>query len=158
MKIARQTETQLVVEDNSVWITVVLAIASAPLFYAATRPGNHGNLVTAFFFLVCSLAFLRRSRFVFDTAQQAVHWSRLRIFKTSSGMIPFSEITGINTESTCGRSGGSRIYRLTVATTHGCVPMTDSYGSGRATHAAVREAILVFLGRQLPADVRPQHR
>lgn len=156
MRISRQTETELVVEESSLWITLLLGIASLPLFYAGALPGKHGNIITGLFFLTCSLTFLRKSTFIFDAAQQAVRWNRMRFFKSSSGTIPFSEITGVNTESTCGRSGGSRIYRLTVTTTHGCIPMTDSYGSGRSTYASMRESILQFLGRGLPSSGEAQ--
>jgi hypothetical protein len=158
MRISRQTETELVVEDSGLWITVLLAIASAPLFYAAALPGKHGNVITALFFLICSLAFLRRSKFVFDATQQALRWNRLRFFKSSSGVIPFSEITAVTTESTSGRSSGSRIYRLTVATKHGTIPMTDTYGPGRGTYASVRDSIMTFLGRELPPPGREPRR
>lgn len=156
MKILRPSETELVVEENSVWITVLLALASLPILSTGMHPGSHGNLGTGVFFLLCALLFLRHSTFVFDGARQVVRWKRLRLFRTSSGEIPFRDITAINMDCTTGRLGSSRKYRLTLSTRTASFPLSDRYSSGRAESSSRKEAIQQFIRPELSTPLRQQ--
>ncbi len=144
MRITRQTEQELVVEDSGLWLSAVLFLASLPLFYAATLHGKVGSVFGGGFFLLCSLIWMRKTVFSLNAGEGVVHWRRRRLLKMSTGSIPFSEITGIGTETSSGTSGAST-YRLTLLTPEGSVPLADSYGADREKYMSIREAILRFL-------------
>jgi len=154
MKIVRQSDTELVLRESTLWISILLALVALPLFYASTLPGKRGNLILAIFFAVGALVWLRKATVIFDATQHLVRWRRMRFFRSASGTVPFSEIAGIGTETSSG-SGGSTLYRLTLLTGHGPIPFTDAYGGGRDRWAQLRETTQRFLhthrGTPLPA-------
>jgi len=154
MKIVRQSDTELVLRESTLWISILLALVALPLFYASTLPGKRGNLILAIFFAVGALVWLRKATVIFDATQHLVRWRRMRFFRSASGTVPFSEIAGIGTETSSG-SGGSTLYRLTLLTGHGPIPFTDAYGGGRDRWAHLRETTQRFLhthrGTPLPA-------
>jgi hypothetical protein len=144
MRIVRQSDTELVLRESTLWISALLALAALPLFYASTRPGERGNLIVAVFFVVGALVWLRNATIVFDAAQHTVYWRRMRFFRSASGAVPFSEIAGIGTESSSGH-GGSTLYRLTLLTGQQAIPFTDTYGAGRDRWAQLRTTAQGFL-------------
>jgi hypothetical protein len=144
MKIVRQSDTELVLRESTLWISILLALAALPLFYASTLPGKRGNLILAIFFAVGALVWLRKATVVFDAGQGAVRWRRMRFFRSASGTVPFSEIAGIGTETSSG-SGGSTLYRLTLVTGQKPIPFTDTFGGGRDRWAGLRETAQRFL-------------
>ncbi len=154
MKIVRQSESELIFRESTLWISVVLALTALPLFYASTLPGKRGNLILAIFFAVGAVVWLRKATVVFDASQSSVRWRRMRFFRSASGTIPFAEVTGIGTESSSG-SGGSTLYRLTLLTGQGAIPFTDTFGGGRDRSALLRDTAQRFLqthrGTALPA-------
>lgn len=154
MKIVRQSDTELILRESTLWISILLALAALPLFYASTLPGKRGNLILAIFFAVGALVWLRQATVAFDAAERAVRWRRMRFFRSASGTVPFSEITGIGTDSSSG-SGGSTLYRLTLLTGQAVIPFTDAYSVGRDRCASLRDTTQRFLqthrGTPLPA-------
>jgi hypothetical protein len=137
---------ELVLEDNILWTAAVLFIAALPLLYAAIVAGKTANLVVAGFFVVCSLICIRKTRFVFDAQHMVVRWKSFVFLKTSTGSVPFDEITGIGIETSRGGSGGrTTTYRLTILTSKGAIPLASSYGADTDRYASMREKILVFL-------------
>jgi hypothetical protein len=144
MKIVRQSDTELVLRDSTLWISILLALVALPLFYASTRPGQRGDLILAIFFAVGALVWLRKATVAFDATQRTVRWRRMRFFRSASGVVPFSEIAGIGAETSSG-SGGSTLYRLTVLTGQGSIPFTDTFGGGRDRCASLRETTQRFL-------------
>lgn len=154
MKIVRQSNTELVFRESTLWISLLLALAALPLFYASTLRGQRGNLIIAIFFAVGALVWLRQATIVFDAAERTVRWRRMRFFRASSGSVPFAEIAGIGTETSSG-SGGSTLYRLTLLAGPKPIPFTDTYSGGRNRAAQLRETALQFLaahrGAPLPA-------
>lgn len=144
MKIVRQSDTELVLESGSLWTSVLLAIASLPLFYAATLPGEQVSVMVGIFFLVAAVILLRRTTIVFDAAAQIASWKRLHFFRVTSGSIPFAQITGIGTETTSG-SSGSTLHRLTLLTAQKPIPLSDSYSSGRDSVASLRKSLQSFM-------------
>lgn len=145
MRITRQTVVELVLEDNSLWLAGVLAIASLPLFYAAVFAGKKGNFVVAGFLVACSLICIRKTCFVFDARERVVRWKNLRFLKASTGSVAFDEIREIGIESSSGGSEGRSGYRLTILTSSGSIPLSYSYGSESDKYATMRETILSFL-------------
>lgn len=154
MKIVRQSDTELVLRESTLWISIVLAVAALPLFYASRTPGERGNLILAIFFAIGALVWMRKATVTFDTAERSVRWRRMRFFRSASGTVPFSEIAGIGTETSSGH-GGSTLYRLTLLTGHGPIPFTDTYGPGREHWTHLRDVAQRFLqthrGTPLPA-------
>jgi hypothetical protein len=154
MKIVRQSDTELVLRESTLWISIVLTLAALPLFYASTLPGKRGNLILAIFFAIGALVWLRQSTIAFDAAEHTVHWRRMRFFRSACGSVPFAEIIGIGTETSSG-SGGSTLYRLTLLTGQQPIPFTDSFGAGREHWAILRDVTQRFLqthrGAPLPA-------
>jgi len=144
MKIVRQSDTELVLRESTLWISIVLALAALPLFYASRLPGDRGNLILAIFFAVGALVWLRKATVVFDVAEHSVRWRRMRFFRSVSGTVPFSEVAGIGTESSSGH-GGSTLYRLTLLTGQGPIPFTDTYGPGRDHWTQLRDVAQRFL-------------
>lgn len=144
MKVVRQTDTELVLRESTLWISVLLALTALPLFYASTLPRQRGDLILAIFFAVGALVWLRKATVAFDATQRTVHWSRMRFFRSASGTVPFSEIAGIGTETSSG-SGGSTLYRLTLLTGQKPIPFTDTFGGGRDRWVGLRETTQRFL-------------
>lgn len=154
MKIVRQSDAELIFRESTLWISVVLALAALPLFYASTQPGKRGNLILAIFFAVGALVWLRTATITFDAAQSSVRWRRMRFFRSVSGTVPLADVLGIGTETSSG-SGGTTLYRLTLLTGQGPIPFTDTFGGGRDRSAELRAAAQRFLqihrGTALPA-------
>ena len=144
MRITRHTAQELVVIDSAIGMSAVLLVASLPLFYAATRPGKIGALFGACLFLLGAVVWFRKTTFIFDAGEQRVRWHGRKVLKAERGVIPFSEITGIGTETIFG-SSGSNTYRLTILTRSGLVPLAYTYGGNRESYASIREEILRFL-------------
>jgi len=144
MKIVRQSDTELVLRESTLWISIVLALAALPLFYASSLPGKRSNLILAIFFAVGALVWLRKATVVFDAPQRLVRWRRMRFFRSASGTVPFSEVAGIGTETSSGH-GGSTLYRLTLLTGQTPIPFTDTYGPGRDQWTQLRDVAQRFL-------------
>jgi hypothetical protein len=144
MRITRQNEGEMVVEDSGYWLSAILFVASLPLFYVATLHGKVGTVFGGAFFLLCSLLWLRKTVFCFNAAEGMVHWRRRRLLSVSTGDIPFSEIKGIGTETTSG-SNNVTTYRLTILTAKGSVPLSDAYGGNHDKYASIRAELMRFL-------------
>ncbi len=144
MRIVRQTDQELVVRDSMIWLSVFFTLISSPMLYAAIVHGTKGIQYPAGVFLLIALFCLRKTTFVFDARQRIVRWQGLRILKVYSGSMPFSEITGIGTETIPGQRGQSQ-YRLTLITPHGSTPLSDGYGGGGRWLEKIRETIVAFL-------------
>lgn len=144
MKIVRQNEAELVVQDSSIWLGVVLAVAALLPLYIALSQHDRRLFAPAACLLLFAIPWMRRSTFTFDAATQTIRWSRLRYLWTRTGSLPFSDVRGLETQTSNG-SQGVTIYRLALVTPQTTMPMTDVYSSGERQCATVREAIAGFL-------------
>ena len=145
----RQTATELVVEDSCLWVAVVTAAGSLPLFYAGAFVGNKGNYIVGGLFLLCALLATRKSRFVFDARERVVRWTNLLIFRTSTGSVPFDDIRGIGIEAMAG-DGDS--YRLTILSSQKPIPLASSYGPGKEKYTNLRKTIATFLNLEISQE------
>jgi hypothetical protein len=144
MHVTRKTNQELVVIDSSIWISVFLLCAFVPAVYLSVVRGERAGLLAAGFILLCAYLFWRKEVVVFDAGRQQAAWWRRRAFKASSGMVPFSEITGIGME--CSTAGNNVLtYRLTILTSGQPVPMSDMYRGDKQGCDSVRAEILQFL-------------
>ncbi len=145
MKITRQTGTELVLEDSTLWIAVVCFLGSLPfcgLALVHRQPRMVGGAILCWLFAV---VWLRKTTMIFDAGRQTFSWRRLRYFKHASGSIPLSRISAVNVETSFGGNRGASAYRLALATPQGSFPLCDEYNGGRMRCEQLRDAILEFL-------------
>jgi hypothetical protein len=143
MKIVRQTRDELVIQDSGLVLCAILGVVGFPMLAAGILPGRHADLFGAGFFLICAAICLRKTAFTFDAARRQVRWNGRRLFKVSSGEIPFGTIKDIGIEAISGEKGPT--YRLSVLTSSGPVPMAYTYGGNRKKYESQRDAILEFI-------------
>jgi len=143
MHITRKTNQELVILDSSIWISVFLLCASAFVTYRLILENNQRGLLLDGIFLLFIVFFWRKEVVVFDGARQQATWTRRRLFKVATGSIPFSDINGIGIETTS--SGNAPTYRLSIITSLGSIPMSDSYAGGQQKYEKLRQEILDFL-------------
>lgn len=145
MHVTRKTNQELVVVDSSIWISVILLCADAPVIYTSISHSRLSGLWVAGFFVLCAFLFWRKEVVAFDAGRQQVAWWRRRAFKASSGIVPFGEITGIGMEASMAGEHGTLTYRLTILTSDKPVPMSDVYAGNRAHYEALKAEISQFL-------------
>jgi hypothetical protein len=144
MHVTRKTNTELALVDSTIWVSVLLVSVSVPLLYITIERGGRAEFLAVGFLMLCAFLFWRKEVVVFDAARQRAAWWRRRAFKAVSGVVPFSEITGIGMESS---AAGNNVltYRLTILTSGQPVPMSDVYRGDRQGCDSVRAQILEFL-------------
>ncbi len=148
MKITRQTETELEVQDSMLWLGAIFAVLILVLLYAALRSGDRRLLYPAGLLLLFAFIGLRKSTFLFDATRRMVTWRLLRYFNTSTGCIGFDALRGVVIDTMPSRSGGT-LYRLTLMTTQDPIPLAVGYGGGEKYYAVLRERINGFLKANL---------
>jgi hypothetical protein len=141
MKIVRQTESDLVVRDSSIWLGATLAAGALLPIYIAISTNDHRALYAAGALLAFAIPWVRRSTFTFDAATQTIRWERMRYLRTRSGTLPFSEVRAIETQTSSGPQSNVTTYRLGLVTSHGTVPLSDEYSSGENRCSSVRDAV-----------------
>lgn len=144
MKIVRQTSSELVIRDSTLWLSAIFIAAALFLLYFAVFQAQRRALVAMAVMLMIALVWARRSTFTFSMATQRVDWTRLRWLRTKSGIIPFSDLQGIEMQTTTSDKG-LIIYRLALVTRQGVVPMSDEYSSGHQHIEKVRTTIQQFI-------------
>lgn len=145
MHVTRKTNQELVVVDSSIWLSVFLLCVAVAVVYASIVHGKLLGIAVAAFFALFAFMFWRKEMVVFDAARQRVDWRRRRAFKVASGIVPFSEITGIGMDISATGSRGTLVYRLTILTSGMPVPMSDVYNGGRQHYDSLKSEILQFL-------------
>ncbi len=143
MRITRQTQSELVVEDSSVGLSYICAAAAVVIIFFAIEQNKLKGLFGAAFFLLFAMLAYRRTSFTFDGMQRVVRWKGRKLLKVESGTIPFDEITDIGTEATPASEGTS--YRLTILTRDGSIPMAYTYTGRTDAYAPLRREILDFI-------------
>ena len=144
MHIARKTNQELVILDSSIWLAILLLCLSVLAAYQTAIRGGRAELFAVGFLVLCGLLFWRREVVVFDAGRQQAEWTRRRLFKVAAGTVPFSEITGIGMETSSAKNN-VLVYRLTILTANGSVPMADNYAGDRKKYENLRKDILDFL-------------
>jgi hypothetical protein len=144
MRIVRQTESEVVVEDSSLWMTVFCAICAAFIFAFALTHGQYKTTISGVVFLLIGLVCLRRSKFVFSMKTQSVQWTRLRMGRRQTGTIAFSGVRDIVIETAIA-SGARPRCRLAIETAAGTTPLSDAYSASQDHAAAVRDTLLNFV-------------
>jgi hypothetical protein len=154
MHVVRETPSELVIKDSTLWLSAVLAIAGIVIAYFSI---SHNRLVglpgTALFLLVAAL-FARKLTFSFSVPDRVARWQGRKLFKSESGSVAFDDITGIGTETT---TTGKDVlkYRLMILTNNGSIPMAYVCESGEQHYARLRVKILRFVHPELPIPSDP---
>jgi len=144
MKVTRQTDKELVIEDSTLWMAAIAALAGLVLLVVAIAGGKIGGAAGACLFLLVAFIALQKSTFIFDADERIVRWRLLRYLNTLTGSMGFDAINDIGIQSTSSVSGGTS-YRLTLLTAKGAMPMSTAYSGGSKHHEALREQILLFI-------------
>ncbi len=147
MKVKSETSTELVVTESTAWLSYFFLLVAVALFYGV---GLHGRehtwkaFIPAAVFLVFAAAFDLRTEVTFDNVRRQAHWTRRRLFWVKSRTIAFDDIKGVVMESSVAKNN-QFVYRLTILTSEGSVPMSDTYSGDKQSHADLRTKILFFL-------------
>lgn len=144
MDTSRKTNQKLVVVNSTIWLSVVMLCIAAVVACVVARSGSPKGLLAVGPWLLFAFLAWRKEVVTFDAARQRAVWWRRRILKVATGTIPFSDITGIGTESIYD-DHGRLSYRLTILTSGKPVPMSDGYGASQSWCESMREEILGFL-------------
>lgn len=145
MHIARQTPEKLVIVSGSRWLSAVCGVGVLyTLYIVFVRHAPKGNLyVTAFLLLVALVMDLRKT-FTFDAMQRVVRWKGRTVLKAESGEIAFDDIRDIGTDCSVA-ARNVPVYRLTIITPQGTIPMAYHYNGQPDAYAGLRGQILEFV-------------
>ena len=146
MHIRSQTPTELVVVASSIWLSAIFAAFAIMPAYITIQIHKPNGFYASGTILLIALVWLRKTTFIFDAQQRVVRWTGRKMLKVSSGTIPFDEVRDIVMDS-ISSDKGIPIYRLSIVTEQGTIPMEYDYNSGRNMHLQVRDAALDFMGK-----------
>ncbi len=155
MHAVRQSPTELVVKDSSVWMTILFSGIAVALV-AGLGFSQPLRLLVPAFFLLCGIVTARATTFTFDGMRRTVQWSGFKPFKAESGTILFDEIDDIVVEASS-NGNGAIAYRLSLKTRQGTVPMAYAYSGSRDGYAALRQQIFAFIKPGLEAPSHAAH-
>lgn len=148
MHIKRESPTELLLVDGSIWLAFpfyLLGIALIATFLKGFDPV--GLLCGTLFFFMAAL-FTRHTEFGFDREQRLARWRRRTFLSVNGGSIPFDAIRDIAIEPRRGSRGGTS-YRLSVITDEDPTPMANSVGGGDIEkYQQLRQRILKFVGHR----------
>ena len=95
MHALRKTNQDLVFVDSTIWLAILLLGFSIFAAYRSYVAGSRAGFIAVGFLLLCGFLFWRKEIVTFDAGRQQAEWMRRRAFSVASGVVPFSEITGI---------------------------------------------------------------
>ena len=145
VKIVRRTETELVVQESTLWLAALTGAAALFLVYGAIVIGKKVTLIAAGVFVIFAFLSLRKVTVVFDSVTRIASWKRFRYLKTTTANIPFDEIKDIVLESSLSDQGCRSTYRLAILTAQGSRPFSEGFGGNRDIYTSARAEILQFL-------------
>ena len=145
MHISRKTNQELVVLDSSIWVSVLLLCAGGATAYASMMQGKPKGLWITGFFALFAFLFWRKEVVTFDSGRQQAAWWRRRAFKSASGTVAFSEITGVGMEVSAAGGNNAMTYRLTILTKDQRIGMSDVYSGDRMHYEELKKEIAEFL-------------
>jgi|SRR5579862_1545139 len=154
MTVQRNTEGVLVVQNSTVWLSVVCGVIIAGLIYAAFSSGDNRLFRPALFLGLFFVVFLSKYKFVFDPAQRMVRWHIMRFGWRRTGSLPFDAVKDVVLQSEPGK--GRPTYRLALLTAEGAMPLSSGFGGTSDRCLATQSQILQLLRPgQAPAASAP---
>lgn len=150
----RDPEGTIVVQNSTVWLSVVCGVIIAILIYAAFASGDNRLFRPALFLGLFFIAFLSKYTFVFDATQRMVRWHIMRFGWRRAGSLPFDAVKDVVRQSEPGK--GRPTYRLAILTAEGAMPLSSGFGGTSDRCRATQSQILQLLHPgQAPAATAP---
>lgn len=144
MKIRSETSMELVLGENTTWLSYPFLAAAVALFYWVCRSGHTWlGYIPGGIFLALAAGFQFENEVTFDSARRQVRRTQRRLFWVKSETIDFDTIRAILMESE--DRDDQWFYRLTMLTTNGPAPISDSFNASEWFHLDLRKKILSFL-------------
>jgi hypothetical protein len=148
MHIQRETPTELVVVDGTLWMSVPFTFGFVYMLYqtvhrAINHTGNRWDVLAPIIMGLFAWASAQHTRVVFSAAPRTVQWRRFQYFRMHSGSCPFDEVSDISIETTTTDKGG-KVHRLTLVTSQAKIPMSNGY-SGLGNFDKMRARIMEFV-------------
>jgi hypothetical protein len=159
MRIKANTQSELVLRDRTLWISAVCFAAVLFMVYRVLVHHDSQNLYfSALFLAVFGVVFLGATDVVFEKRRQVCRVRRLGALGMFRADYRFPEIKEIKVEiaPSNGRSNAT-MCRLALVTAGGTIPLTRSYEPTLERYNAMRDAIVLTLGADLPlsAEIDP---
>jgi hypothetical protein len=139
----RDPEGTIVVQNSTVWLSVVCGVIIAILIYAAFASGDNRLFRPALFLGLFFIAFLSKYTFVFDATQRMVRWQIMRFGWMRAGSLPFDAVKDVVLQSEPGN--GRPTYRLALLTAEGAMPLSSGFGGTSDRCRATQSQILQLL-------------
>ncbi len=144
----------MVVQNSTVWLSVVCGVIITILIYAAFASGDNRLFRPALFLGLFFVAFLSKYKFVFDATQRMVRWQIMRFGWRRAGSLPFDAVKDVVLQSEPG--SGRPTFRLALLTAEGPMPLSSGYGGTSDRCLATQSQILQLLRPgQSPAATAP---
>lgn len=159
MKTDTDSSGNLVVSNYETWllaaVIVLCAGAVAAWFGSESLAGTIGWSVGLLAVAALLYSGCERSVFLFDVANGALIWSRVKPFSRASGRVGFADITGLSLQQDFGDHGQrTRARRVVIHTTSGIVPITTSFEMSRTKGEEVATRIIDALHQSRPQAER----
>jgi hypothetical protein len=144
MKIVRQTESEIVVEDSSVATNAILSVTFLVLFSLSLALRWYSIACVSAPALLFAVFRLRKSTFVFIAAAHSIQWTRLRVTRKEAGSIAFSDVQDIVVESR-GPGPFGPMCRLSLRAATTTIPISIGDNVAQDQAAIVRDTLLAFV-------------
>ena len=156
MRIVRQSPTELVVKNSTLWMSIVCGAGALTLIFFGIAKAKPGMFLVAVFFLLFATITARGSTFTLDGLERVARWRDYKLLKTSSGTVRFDDVSDITVEATSMDKSGT-MYRLVLQTTNGPVPMANSLTGSSDGYASLRRQVLAFIKPGLQPEPLESH-
>jgi hypothetical protein len=160
MRISEDTPDHLRLADRTLWLSAVCAGAMMILVAGAIYDREPRLLITAGFFLVFALAFLRATDVTFDKIARTCSVRRLDVLRVTRTHLGFDDILDARVEfQPMPDNPAVPSCRLSLVTKSAVVPLTATYEPSQERYDAMRDTVLdaVFNKKPRPAAVDPIH-
>lgn len=148
MHIQRETPTELVVVDVTLWMSIPFAFGFVYMLYqtihrAMLHTGNRWDTLAPIIMGLFAFASAQHTRFAFNADRRTVRWRRFQSFRFHSGSLSFDGVSDVAIETTLTDKGG-KVHRLALVTSQGRIPMSNGY-SGLGNFDKMQARILEFV-------------
>jgi hypothetical protein len=154
VRIARNSSDTLLLKEETVWISVVCAIAALFTFVQGAAHGAFLLFLAGALFIVFGLVFLRTVRVELDKRQRTVTIERMKVFRRSTSRLRFEDIDDVVIETRAMSNGRTAVWRLGFVTRSTTVPLTEVYSGRFRRHEGMRTAVLEALAKPVTDAAR----
>jgi hypothetical protein len=144
VRIVRQNETEIVVEDSTLATAAVSGVIFLVLFPLGLALRWYSISCVSAPALVFALLRLRRTSFAFNAESKSVQWTRLSPVRREAGSIPFSDVQDVVIE-TKNPGNSSYLCRLLIRTATSSIPIRMGYSVRQDQATTIRATLLDFI-------------